>query len=31
MEQKNQSYGDKLKYYVDEIASIKKLLDEYQN
>jgi hypothetical protein len=31
MEQKTQTYGDKLKYYIDEIASIKKLLDEYQS
>ena len=30
MEKKTQTYGDKLKHYIDEIASIKKLLDEYQ-
>lgn len=27
MDKKTQTYGDKLKHYVDEIASIKKLLD----
>lgn len=31
MEKKAQTYGDKLKHYIDEIASIKKLLDEYQS
>ena len=31
MEKKTQTYGDKLKHYIDEIASIKKLLDEYQS
>jgi hypothetical protein len=30
MEKKSQTYGDKLKHYIDEIASIKKLLDDYQ-
>jgi hypothetical protein len=27
MDKKTQTYGDKLKHYIDEIASIKKLLD----
>lgn len=31
MEQKNQSYGEKLKYYVQEMSNIKKLLSEYQD
>ena len=31
MDQKAQTYGDKLKYYVDQMASIKKLLKQYQN
>jgi len=31
LEQKNQNYGEKLRHYVEEMGSIKKLLDEYQN
>ena len=31
MEQKNHTYSQKLRYYVDEMGNIKKLLEEYQN
>ena len=30
MQKKTQNYGDKLKRYIDQIVTIKKMLEQYQ-